>query len=322
MRSWIERLLIALALGGASIAAHGFELQGHRGTRGLMPENTLAAFERALEIGVTTLELDIAITADGVPVISHDTALNPALTRDAQGQWIKAPGPLIKSLTLEQLQGYDVGRLNPGSAYARDFPLQQARDGQRVPTLAALFKLVKERGADSVQFAIETKLHPGRPNETLGPQAFVDVLLRVIREAGMTQRVRVISFDWRTLQLVQKLEPAMETVCITVESPEGTNLANRVMMGGLLLRDFPSAAHMVKASGGAVWSPNFASIDAARVKSAQQLGLKVIPWTVNEAADMDRLIGWGVDGIISDYPDRVRDAMAHAGLPLPPALKR
>ena len=322
MRSWIERLLIALALCGATIEAHGFELQGHRGTRGLMPENTLAAFERALEIGVTTLELDIAITADGVPVISHDTALNPALARDAQGQWIKAPGPLIKSLTLEQLQGYDVGRLNPGSAYARDFPLQQARDGQRVPTLAALFKLVKERGADSVQFAIETKLHPGRPNETLGPQAFVDVLLRVIREAGMTQRVRVISFDWRTLQLVQKLEPGMETVCITVESPEGTNLANRVMMGGLLLRDFPSAAHMVKASGGAVWSPNFASIDAARVKSAQQLGLKVIPWTVNEAADMDRLIGWGVDGIISDYPDRVRDAMAHAGLPLPPALKR
>ena len=322
MRSWIERLLIALALCGATIEAHGFELQGHRGTRGLMPENTLAAFERALEIGVTTLELDIAITADGVPVISHDTALNPALARDAQGQWIKAPGPLIKSLTLEQLQGYDVGRLNPGSAYARDFPLQQARDGQRVPTLAALFKLVKERGADSVQFAIETKLHPGRPNETLGPLAFVDVLLRVIREADMTQRVRVISFDWRTLRLVQKLEPGMETVCITVESPEGTNLANRVMMGGLLLRDFPSAAHMVKASGGAVWSPNFASIDAARVKSAQQLGLKVIPWTVNEAADMDRLIGWGVDGIISDYPDRVRDAMAHAGLPLPPALKR
>ena len=89
-----------------------------------------------------------------------------------------------------------------------------------------------------------------------------------------------------------------------------------------MLRDFPSAAHMVKASGGAVWSPNFASIDATKVKGAQQLGLKVIPWTVNEAADMDRLISWGVDGIISDYPDRVREAMARAGLPLPTPIKR
>ena len=313
---------LALALCALALSVQAFELQGHRGARGLLPENTLAGFERALEIGVTTLELDIAITADGVPVISHDTALTPALTRDAQGQWIKAPGPLIKSLTLEQLQSYDVGRLDPASSYGREFPLQQARDGQPVPTLAALFKLVKERGADSVQFAIETKIHPGRPNDTLAPQAFVDVLLKVIREAGMTQRVRIISFDWRTLQLVQKLEPAMQTVCITVESSQGTNLDNRVMMAGLLRRDFPSAAHMVKASGGAVWSPNFASIDSAKVKSAQQLGLKVIPWTVNEAADMDRLIGWGVDGLVSDYPDRVRDAMSRAAISLPPALRR
>lgn len=316
------RHLLAIALSALSLAAHGFELQGHRGTRGLMPENTLAAFERALEIGVTTLELDIAITADGVPVISHDTALNPALTRDAQAQWIKAPGPLIKSLTLAQLQTYDVGRIDPASVYARDFPQQQAQEGQRIPTLAALFDMVRQRGADSVQFAIETKIHPGRPNETVTPQAFVDILLKVIRDAGMTQRVRIISFDWRTLNLVKKREPAMETVCITVEGPDGSNLQNRAMMDGLLRAAYPSAAHMVKASGAAVWSPNFASIDAARVKAAQQLGLKVIPWTVNDAADMDRLISWGVDGIITDYPDRLRDAMARAAIPLPAPLKR
>lgn len=318
------RLVAAIAIAGAAMAlsAQTFELQGHRGARGLLPENTLAAFERALEIGVTTLELDIAITSDGVPVISHDTALNPAHTRDAQGQWIKAPGPLIKSLTLAQVQTYDVGRIDPGSAYARDFPLQQAQDGQRMPTLAALFDMVKQRGAESVQFAIETKIHPDRPNDTVSPQAFVDILLKVIRDAGMTSRVRIISFDWRTLNLVKKREPAMETVCITVEVPERSNLSHRTMMDGLLRRDFASAAHMVKASGAAVWSPNFESIDAARVRAARQLGLKVIPWTVNEVADMDRLISWGVDGIITDYPDRLREAMARAGLPLPPASKR
>ena len=315
----MHRLLI-LALCALAISAQGFELQGHRGARGLLPENTLAGFERALEIGVTTLELDIAITADGVPVISHDTALNPAFTRNAQGQWIKATGPLIKSLTLAQVQTYDVGRLDPASAYAREFALQQAQDGQRIPTLAALFDMVRQRGADSVQFAIETKTHPGRPTETVSPQAFVDILLKVIRDAGMTRRVRIISFDWRTLNLVKKREPAMETVGITVEGPDGSNLNYRPMMDGLLLSDFPSAAHMVKASGAAVWSPNFASIDSAKVKSARQLGLKVIPWTVNEPADMDRLIAWGVDGIISDYPDRLRAAMQRAGLPLPATI--
>lgn len=314
-------LLLAAAGAAMVLPAAAFELQGHRGARGLLPENTLAGFERTLDIGVTTLELDIAITADGVPVIAHDTTLNAALTRDAQGQWIKAPGPLIKSLRLDQLQTYDVGRLDPTSAYARDFPLQQPQDGQRIPTLAALFDLVKQRGADSVRFAIETKIHPARPNETVAPQEFVDILLKVIRDAGMTPRVRIISFDWRTLNLVKQREPAMETVCVTVEGPDGSNLANRTMTDGLLLRNFRSAAHMIKASGCAVWSPNFASIDAARVSAAQQLGLKVIPWTVNEVAEMDRLISWGVDGIVTDYPDRLREAMRRAGLALPRGLK-
>jgi len=99
-----------LALGAAASTAAEFDLQGHRGTRGNAPENTIAAFEKALAIGVTTLEMDAAITADGVVVVSHDPALHPALTRDASGQWLKGRGPLIKSLTFAQLQAYDVGR--------------------------------------------------------------------------------------------------------------------------------------------------------------------------------------------------------------------
>ena len=307
---------VALAL-----PAYAFDLQGHRGARGLMPENSLAAFQHALELGVTTLELDIAITADGVPVISHDPALNAALTRDTRGRWLTGQGPLIKSLTLAQLQDYDIGRADPQSAYGRQFPQQQARDGQRIPTLAALFKLVNELGATEVRFDIETKVFPTRPGDTLGPEAFVNTLLRVIRAAGMSQRVMVQSFDWRTLQYLQKLEPGMETVYLTSQSRSLDNVRDSAWTGGMLWRDYASVAHMVKASGGSTWSPNFNNIDAAAVKAAQQLGLKVIPWTVNEAADMDRLIAWGVDGIISDYPDRLREAMRRAGLPLPRGLK-
>lgn len=315
---WL-RVVAATLLASSMLAAHAFDLQGHRGARGLLPENTLAGFDRALDIGVTTLELDIAITADGVPVIHHDAYLNPALTRDAQGRWLQGRGPLIRSLTLAQLQTYDVGRLDPGSTYARDFPDQQSRDGERVPTLAALFERVKARGADQLRFAIETKIHPNRPDESPAVEPFVDAVLAAIRTAGMTQRVRLISFDWRTLRRVRELEPAIETTCITVESAQGTNTRHPVMMVGMARDAYSSAAHMAKAAGCAAWSPNYQSLDAERVRAASALGLKILPWTVNEVADMDKLIAWGVDGIVTDYPDRLRAALRRAGRPVPVA---
>lgn len=303
-----------------ALQGNAFDLQAHRGGRGLMPENTLAAFENAIRLGVTTLELDIAITADGVPVISHDPALNPAITRDADGQWLTQSGPLIKSLTLAQLQRYQLGRIDPASPYGRPFASQAARDGQRIPTLAALFKLVKDLGADTVEFDIETKVFPDRPEATLDPAAFVQVLLAVIREAGMLQRVMIQSFDWRTLQRVQRSEPTLRTVYLTAQSRSFNNLSDGSWTAGLLLQDHASVAHLVKAAGGGVWAPNFNNVTLEDLKQAQQLGLKVIPWTVNEPADMDRLIGWGVDGLISDYPDRLRDRMKAQGLALPKGL--
>lgn len=315
------RRLILLLLALLALPAVAFDLQGHRGARGLAPENTLAAFERALEIGVTTLELDIAITADGIAVISHDPALLEAITRDAEGQWLTARGPLIKNLSLTQVQRYDVGRSNPATPYGRQFPYQVAHDGQRIPTLAALFKRVQELGAHAVQFDIETKVFPHRPDDTAAPDAFVDILLATVREAGMSERVMVQSFDWRTLKRIQKLEPRIRTVYLTIQQPHANTVASGAWTAGLLLAQHASVAHMVKASGGTVWSPNFADIDGQAVKGAQALGLKVIPWTVNEAADADRLIGWGVDGLISDYPDRMREVMRQRGVALPKGLK-
>lgn len=313
MKSWAA--LLGLMLFAA--AACAFDLQGHRGTRGNEPENTLASFQRALEIGVTTLEMDAAITADGVVVVSHDPALNPAITRDANGVWLAARGPLIKSLTLAQVQAYDVGRIDPRSDYAKTFSTQRGRDGERIPTLAAVFAKVKELGADHVQFDIETKVFPDHPEWTVAPDEFVRKLLAVIREAGMTKRVMIQSFDWRTLKLVQQLEPGMRTVYLTVRSRNWDSVVTGAWTAGLKLSDHASEAHMVKAAGGPIWSPNFGALSEPAVKAAQALGLKVIPWTVNEPADIERVIGWGIDGIISDYPDRVRDVMNKRGMPLP-----
>lgn len=316
------RALSAGVLGGLGAAllapaAGAFDLQGHRGARGLEPENTIAAFERALAIGVSTLEMDAAITADGVVVVSHDPTLNPAITRDAQGRWLPGRGPLIRRSTHAELQAFDVGRIDPDSAYGRQFATQQARDGQRLPKLADVFERVKALGADAVRFDIETKINPTRPEETLEPEPFVRALLAVIRDAGMTRRVMIQSFDWRTLQLVQKLEPAIETVYLTSRSDA---LESGTWTAGLQRKDFPTVGHMVKAAGGTTWAPNFNSLTQDDLKIAQSLGLKVVPWTVNTAQDADRLIGWGVDGIISDYPDRVREVMKKRGMPLPPAF--
>ena len=303
-------------------ATQAFDLQAHRGGRGLLPESTLAAFENAIRMGVSTLESDIAITADGVPVLSHNPAPNPEITRDEKGQWLKANGPFIRHLTLAQLQAYDVGRIDPASRYARSFPDQQPRDGQRIPTLAALFKLVNDLGATQIEFDLETKIFPNEPEATLAPEPFVQALLAVIREHGMVSRVMVQSFDWRTLELLHRLQPDTRTVYLTAQFPTYNTLQDGSWTAGRLLKDHSdSIPRMVKASAGSaagvVWSPAHNQLSEAQVKEAQALGLKVMPWTVNDEAVMDMLMDWGVEGLITDYPDRLRKRMAARGMPLP-----
>ena len=324
-------VLIAAALVGAGCAAiapkakQHFDLQAHRGGRALAPENTLAAFDNAMEMGVTTLELDIGLTADGVVVVSHDTALNADHTRDARGAWLTAkPAPSVRSLTLAQLQTYDVGRLNPESNYGKQFALQQPRDGERIPTLAALFAQVQARGADAarVHFNIETKIDPTKPDETAAPEPMVRALLAEIDKAKMGERVTIQSFDWRTLALVGQLAPQLSRAYLTTPR----TLKDSRWTAGLAAANFASVPQLVKAAAGAsagpvIWSPAHADLGAPAIREAQKLGMKVVPWTVNQRADMVRLMDAGADGLITDYPDVLRDLMRERGLALPPPAK-
>ena len=315
----LVRAGIAGLLAAASFAAAAFDLQGHRGARGLAPENTLPAFERALAIGVTTLELDVGMTSDGVVVVAHDPYLNPAFTRDARGEWLPAGrGPLLRSLTFAELQAYDVGRIRPDVPYAKTFALQQPVDGTRIPTLAQVFALVRARGASGVRFNIETKLSPQQPQDTAAPEVFAEAVLKVIREAGMRERVTLQSFDWRTLQRVQQLEPTIPTAYLTIQTANNDNVRDGSWTAGLRLADHGSVPRLVKAAGGRIWSPNAGALTKALVDEAHALGLQVIPWTVNEPADMERLVEWGVDGLISDYPDRLRAVLQRKGIAVPP----
>jgi len=138
----------------------------------------------------------------------------------------------------------------------------------------------------------------------------------------MARRVMIQSFDWRTLQLIHNVDPTMRTVYLTIQTPRTNNVNDPKRTAGRLLRDYASVAHMIKAAGGTSWAPLFTNIDQDAVKRAQELGLQMIPWTVNEVADMRRLMDWGVDGIITDYPDRLREVMRERGLPLPKGLQK
>jgi glycerophosphoryl diester phosphodiesterase len=309
----------ALGLGGGAIA---FDLQGHRGARGLAPENTLAGFATALRIGVDTLELDLTITRDGVVVISHDPRLNPDLTRDAAGRWIPAPGPAINTLTLAELQRYDVGRLLPGTGYARRHPQQVPADGERVPTLAALFARVTAAGADHVRFNLEIKQSPLEPDLTPPPEAFAKAVLAVVHEHGMASRVSIQGFDWRSLQAVRALAPGIPLVALTVRQGFLDNLGDPRWTGGLTLADHGgSVPRLVRALGATTWSPYHLELDAVSLAEARSLGLKVIPWTVNEPAQIESLLELGVDGLITDHPERVREAMVQRRMPLPAVMR-
>jgi len=221
---------------------------------------------------------------------------------------------------LAQLQTYDIGRIDPDTPYGKAFSTQQPRDGTRMPALAALFDRVKTLGANDVRFNIETKINPSQPQDTVDPETMVNALLKVVRDAGMMQRISIQSFDWRTLRLVRQLEPSVPTVCLTTQTANNDNLRDGNWTGGLKFADFGSAPQMVKAAGCAVWSPNGGAVSEALLEQAHALGLTVIPWTINNPADMDRLIGWGVDGLITDYPDRLRTVLQARNLPLPKAL--
>jgi len=316
---WLVSFLLLLA---APVQA--FDLQGHRGARGLAPENTLAAFETALAVGLSTLELDLAMTRDDVLVVSHNRRLNPDHTRGPDGKFLETEGPAIRSLTLAELQRYDVGRLKPGTAYAADFPEQRAIDGTRIPALTELFDMVKPLGADHVRFNIETKVTPSSGAETPDPDTFAAALAKAVREAGLTVRVSLQSFDWRTLAAMRSIAPEIERVCLTVEALNFDSVRRgepgpSPWLAGLDVDDFGgSVPRLVAAAGCAVWSPLYRNARPDDVAAAKALGLKVIPWTVNERSDMERLIALGVDGIITDYPDRLRAVMAEKNIPLPP----
>lgn len=273
------------------------QIIGHRGARGLYPENTLAGFRRTIALGVRAIELDVGMLKDGTVVVHHDFALNPDLVRLGE-RWLSGSLPLLRSFTLEEIEDFDVGRVRPGSETAARFPEQAAIDGERIPTLADVLALDA-----AVRWTIELKLQPDRPEWTTDAEAMAERVLAVVDAAGAADRVVLQSFDWRAPRHVRRVRPELDVAWLT----RADTVADPALWWA---REQAGVVEAVLAEGGGTWSPYFTELSAETVQRAQAAGLAVVPWTVNDPADMHRIAGWGVDGIITDYPDR---AMALLG---------
>jgi glycerophosphoryl diester phosphodiesterase len=258
-----------------------------------------------------------------VLVVAHDRRLNPDLTRDDAGAFLDAPGPAIVTLTLAELRRYDVGMLKPGTSYAGQFPTQVALPGTPIPTFEEVVALVRRAGNDKVRFNVETKLSPQAPDESPEPEAFARLVVAALRGHDLAERATVQSFDWRTLRHVQRLAPEIPTACLTLMRGRNSNLqpgqpGASPWLAGFDIDDFDgSAPRLAAAIGCRVWSPFFRELTETALAEAKALGLATIVWTVNEPADMGRIIDMGVDGIITDHPDRLRAVAQARGLVLP-----
>jgi glycerophosphoryl diester phosphodiesterase len=309
---------LALFMNGQVMA---FDIEAHRGGRALFPENTLPSFANALSMGVDTLELDVGVTRDGALVVSHERGLNPDLARGADGVYVAPPGIPFVQLSLEQVKKYDVGQIRPGSAYAAQFPDQRAVPGTPIPTLGQVLELVRRSGDRHVRLNIETKIDPNHPEQSPDPERFVALLLGLVQAEQFGDRVMIQSFDWRTLQLVERLAPAIPTVYLTQQKGSGATVF--LDKASVWTAGFNPAEHggslpaTIKAAGGAIWSPFFGDVNPALISESHGLGLSVVVWTVNRPEDMARLIEMGVDGIISDHPDILRKVAGERGIALP-----
>lgn len=294
-----------------------FDLEAHRGGRDVRPENTLYSYAYAIELGATSIECDMQLTKDGQIVMSHNPILNSDITRDENGNYIENNKYDIRLMTVDELKKFDVGIMDPncGEYYDLHGKTQFTYDA-KIPTLEELMQLIQSYGDKNIVLNIETKSYPdpvsaGYKNNA-DPKKFVEVFNNIVKKYDMDDRVVLQSFDWQTLIEMKKLNPNISTSALWQEQPSwGRNSESlrryekkkSPWLGGLDIKDYQGnpvkAAHAI---GADIISPYYTEISKQDVDEAHSLGMKVVPWTVNNEKDMNMLLDMGVDGIISDKP--------------------
>ena len=281
---------------------------GHRGARGLFPENSMFGFENILKMGVTLIELDVVFSKDKTPIITHDHTINPSTSRDVDGEFVNE-NIKVSSLTVEQIKNYEIGRLDLDSDYGRRFPEQAQLDGIYMPTLQELFEKMQQPEFEQMRLMVEIKSEPNYLSQDR--ENIASLVIKQIREANLSNKVLLHSFDWLLLSEFKKKDPKITTSFLTKKGYQ--NESENYYPSQVFMQDAAgysnSVPEKISALGGSVWCPYFKDITRDRLLSARENNLIVVVWTLNELDDIDAMIELGVDAIVTDYPQRVMSAL-------------
>ena len=288
------------------------KIYGHRGARGDLPENTLESFKYLFDNAINAYETDILISKDLIPVITHDFRLDPSLTKDEAGNWIKDENIKIFDLTYDEISKFDIGSLNKLSRYGRRFINQRSLENQKIPKLSELLELSSKNLLQDLLINLEIKSTPDEKNLTPDPQDLVQIVLNEINNSNLKDKIIISSFDWRILREVKKQSPEIPRAYLTFQQEKGMKIKKTIYSKSPWIDHIPltivyDLPKIIKELGGSAWHPYSKDINKKAVKDAHDNNLPVNVWTVNDEDDMLKMIEYGVDGIMTDYPLRLKN---------------
>ena len=288
---------------------------GHRGARGILPENSIVGFDFALSIGVDLLEFDVLLSRDDIPVITHNHEFHGSAVRGADGAFLNGEHPRVASLTMAEIERFDIGRLNADTEYGRRFPDQAQMDGVRVPRLGELLHLVSQPRYATACLMLELKSDPDFAQDSAVRERIVSVICRDVREAKLADRTLLHSFDWALLAECRRQAPDMPLSFLTQlqENEQDVGEDSSILVTPDFSKPDMSVPDEVRKAGGSLWCPHFTELGADDLAHARELGLAVAAWTVNEPDDIEAMIDFRVDAIVTDYPGRVQQRLSERG---------
>ena len=282
------------------------KIYGHRGARGVLPENTLESFKYLFENNIHAYETDILISKDFIPVITHDFRLDPSYTKDINDNWIEDENIKIIDLTYDQILQFDVGTLNKLSKYGRKFINQKSLQNQKIPKLSELLKLTSDNIVEDLLINLEIKSTPIEKNLTPEPNEMVKIIIDEVSRSNLEDRIIYSSFDWRVLREIKERDSKIPRAYLT-SGARGKIYDKSPWLDFTPLHNGVELPELIKALGGSAWHPNYKDVNKEIVQISHDKGLPVNVWTVNRESDMLRMIDYGVDGIMTDYPLKLKE---------------
>ena len=288
------------------------KIYGHRGARGDLPENTLDSFKYLFENNINSYETDILISKDLIPVITHDFRLDPSLTKDEKGNWITDENIKIFDLTYNEILKYDVSSLNKLTRYGRRFLNQRSLENQKIPKLDELLELSSKNLSQDTIINLEIKSTTNEKNLTPSPKEMVQIVLNEIKKSNLQDKIIISSFDWRILREVKNQSPEISRAYLTFQQEKGLKIKKTIYSKSPWIDHIPltivyDLPKIIKELGGSAWHPYYKDINKKAVKDAHDYNLPVNVWTVNDEYNMLKMIEYEVDGIMTDYPLKLKE---------------